>query len=119
MLLSSLNAPLIGYRHSPLTRAPLVNLVRLMRLLREHLISRRTMPLSALGIVVLFAIAVSQYGVFHLADYPIFLGVAAYLANGVRCDVRIERLHRLRHLRVACLALMSFNEFQRWMTEHN
>jgi hypothetical protein len=51
------------------------------------LISRRTMPLSALGIVVLFAIAVSQYGVFHLADYPIFLGVAANLAlTGLRLD---------------------------------
>lgn len=51
------------------------------------LISRRTMPLSALGIVVLFAIAIRQYGVFHLADYPIFLGVAAYLAlTGLRLD---------------------------------
>ncbi|MCJ2037033.1 hypothetical protein [Methylobacterium sp. J-068] len=41
---------------------------------------RRTMPLSALGIVVLFATAVREYGAFHLADYPVFLGVAAYIA---------------------------------------
>ena len=38
------------------------------------------MPPSALGIFALFDIAVWQYGAFHLADYPIFLGVAAYLA---------------------------------------
>jgi hypothetical protein len=44
------------------------------------MLSRRTMPLSALGIFVLFGIGVWQYGAFHLADYPIFLGVAAYLA---------------------------------------
>ena len=44
------------------------------------MLSRRTMPLSALGIVLLFAIAIRQYGVFHLADYPVFLGVAVYLA---------------------------------------
>ena len=44
------------------------------------MLSRRTMPLSGLGIVALFAIAVWQYGTFHLADYPIFLGVAVYLA---------------------------------------
>lgn len=45
---------------------------------------RRTMPLSALGIVVLFATAVKEYGAFHLADYPVFLGVAAYIAlNGL------------------------------------
>ncbi len=51
------------------------------------LVSRRTMPLSALGIVVLFAVAVAQYGVFHLADYPIFLGFASYLAlRGLQLD---------------------------------
>ncbi len=44
------------------------------------MLSRRTMPLSALGIGVLFGIGVWYYGAFHLADYPIFLGVAAYLA---------------------------------------
>jgi hypothetical protein len=43
------------------------------------LIWRRTMPFSAAGITLLFALAVHDYGVFHLADYPIFLGVAAYL----------------------------------------
>jgi hypothetical protein len=44
------------------------------------MLSRRTMPLSALGICLLYAIAVWKYGFFHLADYPVFLGVAAYLA---------------------------------------
>ena len=44
------------------------------------MLSRRTMPLSAAGIFVLFGIGVWKYGAFHLADYPIFLGVAAYLA---------------------------------------
>jgi hypothetical protein len=51
------------------------------------MLSRKTMPLSGLGIVVLFAIGVWQYGVFHLADYPVFLGVAAYLAlTGLQRD---------------------------------
>lgn len=44
------------------------------------MLSRRTMPLSALGIFVLYGTAVWEYGPFHLADYPVFLGVAAYLA---------------------------------------
>ena len=44
------------------------------------MLSRRTMPLSALGMFTLYGIAVWNYGAFHLADYPIFLGVAAYLA---------------------------------------
>jgi len=44
------------------------------------MLSRRTMPLSALGIFALFDIAIWNYGAFHLADYPVFLGIAAYLA---------------------------------------
>jgi hypothetical protein len=44
------------------------------------MLSRKTMPLSALGIFALFDIGIWKYGAFHLADYPVFLGVAAYLA---------------------------------------
>jgi hypothetical protein len=40
---------------------------------------RRTAILAALGIVALFAYSVSQYGVFHMLDYPFFLGLAAFL----------------------------------------
>ena len=51
------------------------------------MLSRRTMPLSALGITAIFVIATWEYGVFHLADYPVFLGVAAYLAlTGLQRD---------------------------------
>jgi hypothetical protein len=41
---------------------------------------RSTMVLSALGIVALYVYGVAQYGIFHLLDYPIFLGLAGYLA---------------------------------------
>ena len=45
------------------------------------MLSRRTMPLSAVGIFILFAVGVWNYGIFHLADYPVFLGVALYLRS--------------------------------------
>jgi len=52
------------------------------------MLSRRTMPLSGLGIVILFAVGTWNYGIFHLADYPVFLGVAAYLAlTGLQRDL--------------------------------
>ena len=41
---------------------------------------RGTMVLSALGIAALYVYGVAEYGIFHLLDYPIFLGLAAYLA---------------------------------------
>jgi hypothetical protein len=51
------------------------------------MLSRRTMVLGAIGIAEIFAIAIWQYGVFHLADYPIFLGIAAYIAlTGQKSD---------------------------------
>ena len=44
------------------------------------LLSRKTTVITAIGLTGLFIAAVKTYGVFHLADYPIFLGIAAYLA---------------------------------------
>lgn len=41
---------------------------------------QRTMVFTALGIVCLWGMAALNYGVFHLLDYPIFLGIALYLA---------------------------------------
>jgi hypothetical protein len=41
---------------------------------------RSTMVFSSLGVIILFAQGVHYYGIFHMMDYPIFLGVAGYLA---------------------------------------
>lgn len=51
------------------------------------MIWRVTSPLGALGIVILFGLGIQQYGVFHLADYPIFLGIAFYITlNAMKRD---------------------------------
>ena len=41
---------------------------------------RGTLVFAAAGIVFLYAYALIHYGIFHLMDYPIFLGSAAYFA---------------------------------------
>lgn len=67
------------------TASPVIGAIQLG--IAAGMLSRRTMPLSALGIAVIYAVAIWNYGVFHLADYPIFLGVAAYLAlTGLQRD---------------------------------
>jgi hypothetical protein len=43
---------------------------------------RRGALLAALGIVILFAHAIQRYGLFHMLDYPFFLGLAAVLGIG-------------------------------------
>lgn len=41
---------------------------------------RGTLPIAALGIAILFGLALRDYGIFHLLDYPLFIGIAAYFA---------------------------------------
>lgn len=40
---------------------------------------RRTCLVTGLGIIGLYIHAASVYGYFHLVDYPVFLGIAAYM----------------------------------------
>ena len=40
---------------------------------------RVTMVFSGVGILILFAQGIADYGAFHMMDYPIFLGAAGYL----------------------------------------
>ncbi|GFE66728.1 DUF305 domain-containing protein [Litoreibacter roseus] len=54
---------------------------------------RVTRTLSAVGIVALWVIAVAQFGIFHLLDYPIFLAVALYFGL---CAWPASRFHRYR-----------------------
>ncbi|MBV9217339.1 MAG: hypothetical protein JO053_14310 [Acidobacteria bacterium] len=43
------------------------------------LISRYTAPLAGLGVFALFAAATGDYGIFHMLDYMIFLGIGYFL----------------------------------------
>ena len=67
------------------TASPIIPWIQLA--LAAGLIWRETLIFTAIGIVGLFAYAVYQYGIFHLLDYPIFLGIAAYLGlTGLKRD---------------------------------
>jgi len=56
------------------------------------LLWKRTVIISAAGIVFLFTLALLGNGLFHLMDYPVFLGLAVYLAltslNRTLFDIR-------------------------------
>ena len=41
-------------------------------------LSRYTMPVTGAGIFVLYAAALRPYGVYHMLDYPIFLGIGYF-----------------------------------------
>jgi len=53
--------------------------------------------LAAAGIVFLYGYAIANYGLFHLMDYPIFLGSASYFALiGLGLDRRVPALDVVR-----------------------
>jgi hypothetical protein len=77
------------------------------------MIWRETLVLSALGIVGLYAYAIDQYCVFHLLDYPIFLGLAAYLAmTGLRTS--FFELRALDVLRYATSVTLMWASVEKW-----
>src|SRR3954464_7042833 len=44
------------------------------------LAARATLPAAATGIIVLYGYGIASYGLFHMLDYPVFLGLAVYFA---------------------------------------
>ena len=68
------------------TASPVVPWLQIV--IAAGLVLRRTLLLSAVGIMTLYGIAVHEYGIFHLMDYPIFLGIAVFLAlTGISRDL--------------------------------
>jgi hypothetical protein len=61
------------------------------------LVARATLPAAAAGIIVLYGCGVATYGLFHMLDYPVFLGLAAYFALSVTDNARIAAF------RLSCL----------------
>jgi len=55
-----------------------------------YLAWRVTLPAAAAGIVVLYGYGIATYGLFHMLDYPVFLGLAAYFALSVSDNPKVH-----------------------------
>ena len=77
------------------------------------MLSARTCAMGSMGILVLYGFGVAQYGVFHLCDYPMFIGLAAYLALTALVAERL-RSQRMLVLYVSiCISLM-WGAVEKW-----
>jgi len=56
------------------------------------LLFRTTTPIAGLGVLLLYAIGVFQFGAFYMLDYFLFVGVGVYLLVSNSRDVRIRGL---------------------------
>ena len=74
---------------------------------------RSTLPLAALGIVALMAYGVASYGTFHMMDYPVFLGFAAFLtASSLRNPQPMSR--RLKFARYGLAFSLMWAAVEKW-----
>jgi hypothetical protein len=78
------------------------------------LVFRVTMPLSALGMVVLFAQGIWSYGLFHMMDYPIFLGAAVYLAISGFGLTSLLGIRTLDILRIGASVTLLWASIEKW-----
>lgn len=77
------------------------------------MLSRRTLPLGAAGIALLYAYAIDQYCLFHLLDYPVFLGLALYVTL-LAFDLRPFGRTPLDLLRYAAAITLMWASVEKW-----
>jgi len=77
------------------------------------MLSSRTCVLGALGILVLYSLGVAQYGVFHLSDYPMFIGLALYLGLTSFSSERLRSRRMLILHASICISLM-WGAVEKW-----
>jgi hypothetical protein len=58
------------------------------------MLSKPTCVIGSLGLLTLYGYGIALYGVFHLSDYPMFLGLAAYLGltSWAKGSLRSQRM---------------------------
>jgi hypothetical protein len=62
-----------------------------------YLFGRATLPAAGAGIILLFGYGAASYGVFHMLDYPVFLGLGVFFA------LSVSRNPKLIAFRFLCL----------------
>jgi hypothetical protein len=77
------------------------------------MLSARTCVLGSLGILVLYGFGVAQYGVFHLSDYPLFIGLAVYLGLTAFASDR-PRSYRMLILHASICVSLMWGAVEKW-----
>jgi hypothetical protein len=86
----------------------------LQLLIAIGLVFRVTMPVSALGMAFLFAEGIRAYGLFHMMDYPIFLGAALYLAVRGFGQTSLLGVRAVDILRIGASVTLLWASIEKW-----
>jgi hypothetical protein len=68
---------------TPDLKASSIWLSAIQLLIPMYMFGRATLPAAGAGIIVLYGYGVATYGLFHMLDYPVFLGLGVFFALSV------------------------------------
>jgi hypothetical protein len=83
---------------TPELKASSIALSAMQLLIPIYLFSRATLPAAGVGIIVLYGYGVAAYGLFHMLDYPVFIGLGIFFTLSVSQNAKLRalRFHVLR-----------------------
>jgi hypothetical protein len=69
-----------GLIMTPELKASSIWLSAVQLLIPMYMFGRATLPAAGAGIIMLYGYGVATYGLFHMLDYPVFLGLGVFFA---------------------------------------
>src|SRR6267154_2442297 len=74
---------------TPELKASNVWLSAIQLLIPMYMFTRATLPAAGAGIIVLYGFGAAAYGLFHMLDYPVFLGLGVFFALSVSQNAKL------------------------------
>jgi hypothetical protein len=74
---------------TPELKASSVWLSAIQLLIPMYMFTRATLPAAGAGIILLYGYGVATYGLFHMLDYPVFVGLGVFFALSVSQNTKL------------------------------
>ena len=74
---------------TPELKAGSIWLSAIQLLIPMYMFGRATLPAAGAGIIVLYGFGVATYGLFHMLDYPVFVGLGVFFALSVSQNTKL------------------------------
>ena len=74
---------------TPELKASNIWLSAIQLLIPLYMFGRATLPAAGAGIIVLYGYGIATYGLFHMLDYPVFIGIGVFFAFSVSQNARL------------------------------
>jgi hypothetical protein len=74
---------------TPELKASSIWLSAIQLLIPMYMFARATLPAAGAGIIVLYGFGAATYGLFHMLDYPVFVGLGVFFALSVSQNAKL------------------------------